>query len=89
MSPRFVAGPRSPRGAHSPEPRAAPRRAARSNPTAADTGAQMGGPELAVSHRLAVPGRRGLREDAAAEDAGGADEDEGAEVYSLERGVRS
>ena len=49
----------------------------------------MGGPELAVSHRLAVPGRRGLREDAAAEDAGGADEDEGAEVYSLERGVRS
>ena len=48
----------------------------------------MGGPELAVSHRLAVPVRRGLREDAAAEDAGDADEDEGAEVYGLERGVR-
>lgn len=43
----------------------------------------MGGTQArGIPHRLAVPVRRGLREDAA-EDAGDADEDEGAEVYSL------
>lgn len=72
------------------ERRTAPSRApprAESSPehtaTAAETGEQRTvGRRLAVSHRLAVPVRQGLREDAA-EDAGDTDEDEGAEVYSL------